>query len=296
VLLFYLLGSLAGQFPRKTQCRIWPNAKRKEELLHVTGASRVCFVPFFPTAMANRLLAVATSTTLTLCELEKDGNINVKTNTPLTEAPLQHGVIWEADDNGGVLVASRTGIARHDENGALIKTLLDSGSVKGLVRKPKTRQVYVCDGEQLLRLDATKNVSLVQGEFCANVSNLAVSPDGLYISALATPPWVFDTKNSTRIVLEGVHLGSVTACAFSQLVPGRLFVGLSNGDLLVYDILKDAFPTKRISVGSGGILSIAACPATTARVGTADGTGRIVLLDIEKDKPYVPLFTIIIVA
>jgi len=203
---------------------------------------------------------------------------------------------WSLDNINLFIASSRT-IHKYDSLSNVIHGVYDvegSESIRALISKEKNVIIFSLDHQvNILQLHNSKADTLqTLVSHKSPVTSLSLSNDNsLLASASASGVYVHNVASGSHAILRGLGNGAPgsTSVTFHMHLRTRLLVSLAR-QIFVYDTTRPSGPLKTIPLSDsspGEIVALSCSPFSKTLVAVATSMGFVVMIDLEKDKPYV---------
>ncbi|KZV71625.1 WD40 repeat-like protein, partial [Peniophora sp. CONT] len=210
---------------------------------------------------------------------------------------------WSADGTS-LYLASAHSIARYDAAGTLVKTVHDDPQCEDI------RTIVVAKDKGTIIFAAGTSVHFLEHSASAAstsriVHSLSPHPDSEPINALSlsNDNTLLAVASPYAVLVHNLSLGSQTmlrglpsdsavgTCTFHPHSRVRLFLGTER-QLLVYDITRPLGPSRviQISDSAGKIVALSCSPYSKTLLAVACTDGRVVLVDLDKEKGRIRSF------
>jgi protein NEDD1 len=203
---------------------------------------------------------------------------------------------WSPDNINLFIASSRT-IHKYDSSSNIIRSVYDvegSESIRALVSKDKDTIIFSLDNHiNIFRFQGSETYTVqALGSHKAPVTSLSLSNDSSLLASASTGVvYVHNIASGSHTVLRGLGNGEPgsTSVTFHMHSRTRLLVSLAR-QILVYDTTRPSNPLKAIPLfdsSPGDIVALSCSPFSKTLSAIATSLGFVVMVDLEKDKPYV---------
>lgn len=242
------------------------------------------------------MLATTTTDTLAIVDpaLLKKLPSSVPACLDLIASPI--ACSW-SPDNLHLYIASSRAIHKYDSSSNIIHGVYDvegAESIRALVSKEADTVIFSLDNQicflQFLDPETDTVQTLVPHK--TPVTSLSLSSDASLLASASTGVvLVHNLVSGTHTPLRGLGNGEPgsTSVTFHLHSRTRLLVSLAR-QILVYDTSRPSVPLKVIPLSDsapGEIVALSCSPFSKTLVAVATSMGSLVMIDLEREKPYV---------
>lgn len=201
---------------------------------------------------------------------------------------------WSSDNINLFIASSRT-IHNYDSSSNVIRCVYEVEgleSIRALISKEKDIIFSMDQHINILHFHGAETHTVQKHvPHKAPVTSLSLSNDNSLLASASTGVvYVHNIASGSHTVLRGLgNITGSTSVTFHMHFRTRLLVSLAR-QILIYDTTRPSAPLKTIPLSessAGDIVALSCSPFSKTLVAVATSLGFVVMIDLEKEKPYV---------